>query len=260
MTARVRGLRIGTSGWQYADWRGPVYPEGMPQSKWLTRYAELFDTVEINNSFYRLPTEESFRRWAAATPPEFCFSVKASRYLTHMKRLLMPKQPVKLLLERARLLGPKLGPVLLQLPPRFKCDPKRLDAALAAFGSAVPVAVEVRDARWHDDEVYEVLARHGAALCWWDRRGARGPLVKTADWLYLRMHEGRARTAPSYGRRALESWCERILDHYGPDARGFVYFNNDTGAAAPHDAAAFRQAARRAGLTVSVPRAAQRAS
>jgi uncharacterized protein YecE (DUF72 family) len=258
MTRAASGLRVGTSGWQYADWRPDVYPEGLGQSKWLARYAELFDTVELNNSFYRLPTEESFRRWATTTPPEFCFAVKASRYLTHMKRLIMPKQPVKLLLERARLLGPKLGPVLLQLPPRFKCEPGRLDATLEAFGPDVRVAVEVRDERWHHDAVYEVLAKHRAALCWWDRRGARGPLVKTTDWIYLRMHEGRARTAPSYGRRALESWVERVVDAYGADVAGWVYFNNDPGAAAPRDAAAFRRLAGRAGVAVSAPRAPAR--
>jgi len=253
VSAEPAGLRVGTSGWQYADWRPDVYPEGLSQPRWLTRYAELFDTVEINNTFYRLPTEDSFRRWAAATPPGFCFAVKASRYLTHMKRLLLPKQPVKLLLERARLLGPKLGPVLLQLPPRFECEPGRLDTALSAFGPKVRVAVEVRDPRWHDDRVYEVLARHGAALCWWDRRGARGPLVKTADWVYLRLHEGRSRTAPSYGRRALESWAARVEDAYGTDVRGWVFFNNDRGAAAPRDAAVFRRVAQRAGLSVTSP-------
>jgi uncharacterized protein YecE (DUF72 family) len=248
------GLRVGTSGWQYDDWRPDVYPEGLPKSRWLMRYGELFDTVEVNNTFYRLPAEETFRRWAASTPPDFRFAVKASRYLTHMKRLRLPKQPVRLLLERAQLLGPKLGPVLLQLPPRFKCEPKRLDATLEAFGPRVLVAVEVRDPSWHDDAVYDVLARHGAALVWWDRRGARGPLVKTADWVYLRMHEGRSRTAPSYGKRALQSWCARVEHAYGADARGWVYFNNDPGAAAPRDAAAFRRIARRMGFHVPGPR------
>jgi len=230
-----------------------VYPEGLAHHRWLSRYAELFDTVEVNSSFYRLPTEETVRRWAAATPPEFCFAIKASRYLTHLKRLRIPKQPVALLMERARLLGSKLGPVLLQLPPRFKCDPRRLDATLEAFGPRVQVAVELRDPRWHDDAVYEVLARHDAALVWWDRRGARGPLVKTSGWLYLRLHEGRSRTAPSYGRRALESWVERIVDGYGSDARGWIYCNNDPGAAAPRDAAALRRLAAAAGLGVSSP-------
>jgi uncharacterized protein YecE (DUF72 family) len=248
-----QGLRVGTSGWQYDDWRGEFYPTGLGQPRWLLRYAEVFDTVEVNNSFYRLPTEDTFRRWAAMTPPDFRFTVKASRYLTHMRRLLRPKQPVELLMERARLLGSKLGPVLLQLPPHFRCEPKRLEATLEAFGPRVQVAVEVRDERWHDDEVYEVLARHNAALVWWDRRGARGPLVQTADWLYLRLHEGRSRTAPSYGKRALESWCARVEHAYGTDVCGWVYFNNDPGAAAPRDAAAFRRIARRAGMHVSGP-------
>lgn len=242
------GLRIGTSGWQYDDWRPDVYPVGLGKARWLTRYGELFDTVEINSSFYRLPTEESLRRWRAATPAPFRFAVKASRYLTHVRRLRLPEEPVRLFMQRARLLGDKLGPVLLQLPPHFACEAERLDATLEAFGRRVQVAVEVRDARWHDDAVYDVLAKHGAALVWWDRRGARGPLVKTADWLYLRLHEGRSRNAPSYGRRALESWVGRIVDAYGEDVCGWVYLNNDQQAAAPRDAASLRRIAERAGI------------
>jgi uncharacterized protein YecE (DUF72 family) len=248
---RAALVRVGTSGWQYRDWRPSIYPEGLPQSRWLARYAELFDTVEINNSFYRLPLEETFRHWADATPADFRFSVKASRFLTHMKRLRAPAQPVALLLERARGLGRKLGPVLLQLPPHFRCDPQRLDETLSAFGPDVAIAVEVRDERWHDDRVYDVLTRHDAALVWWDRRGVHGPLVRTADWIYLRLHEGRAKGAPEYGRRAMATWCERVAAAYGERVGGWVYFNNDPGAAAPRNAETFARLARASGLRVS---------
>ncbi|MEX2255062.1 MAG: DUF72 domain-containing protein [Acidimicrobiia bacterium] len=241
-------LRVGTSGWQYREWRPSIYPVGVPQRRWLERYAELFDTVEINNSFYRLPTEGSFRRWAEATPADFCFAVKASRYLTHVKRLRDPVAPVRLFASRARQLGPKLGPILLQLPPHFPCDPARLDATLEAFGTDVHVAVELRDERWHEERVYEVLHRRGSALVWWDRRGTHGPLVRTTTWCYLRLHEGTARVAPAYGRRALATWCERILTHYGDSLAGWVYFNNDRGAAAPRNALEFRRLAARAGI------------
>jgi uncharacterized protein YecE (DUF72 family) len=244
----VTRLRVGTSGWQYPDWRPTVYPPGLGQSRWLTRYAELFDTVEVNGTFYRLPSEATVEHWADSTPESFRFAVKASRYLTHVTRLLEPRDPCRRFLERVQRLGAKLGPILVQLPPHFPCDPGRLDAALEALGPDVQVSVEVRDDRWHDNRVYDVLRRHGAALCWWDRRGTHGPLVRTADWVYLRMHEGRARPAPAYGARALTTWCDRIATAYGAGASGWVFFNNDAGAAAPRNADDFVRAARRSGL------------
>jgi uncharacterized protein YecE (DUF72 family) len=246
---RWPGLLVGTSGWQYADWRGAFYPAGLGQPRWLGFYGSHYPTVEINNSFYRLPTAESFQRWRTSTPDGFCFAVKASRYLTHIRRLRGPGQPVSKLLGVARHLGPKLGPVLLQLPPRFACEVGRLEAALDAFGST-PVAVELRDERWHRDDVYDVLHRHSAALVWWDRRGAHGPLEQTTSWVYLRLHEGRGRTRPSYGRRSLETWSDRIASAYGDDARGFVFFNNDPGAAAVANASQFARIAAASGMPV----------
>jgi uncharacterized protein YecE (DUF72 family) len=248
-----RGVLVGTSGWQYADWRGPVYPTGVPQRRWLEEYATRFRTVEVNNSFYRLPTEETFERWAASTPADFVFSVKASRYLTHVRRLRAPREPARRLLRAARHLGPKLGVVLLQLPPRFRCDAGRLASTLDAFGTDTKVAVEVRDERWHADAVYEVLEARNAALVWWDRRGVHGPLVRTADWAYVRFHEGRAHDRPSYGRRALATWCERLASSYGTGADAWVYFNNDPGAAAPEDAARFSRLLDASGFAVAQP-------
>jgi uncharacterized protein YecE (DUF72 family) len=251
-------VRIGTSGWQYRDWRGPVYPQSMPQRRWLEHYASLFATVELNNSFYRLPTHDLFTRWGATTPDDFCFAVKASRYLTHVRRLREPADAVRLLLDRAAGLGAKLGPILVQLPPHFPCDVGRLDATLAAFGPAHRVCVEVRDDRWHDDRVYEVLSSHGAALVWWDRRGRRGTTVRTADWCFLRLHEGTASPPPSYGRRALESWCTRLEEAFGADPDAWVFFNNDPGAAAPRDATAFARLAAAHGMnTTRAPRDAR---
>jgi uncharacterized protein YecE (DUF72 family) len=239
---------VGTSGWQYDDWRPSVYAPGLGKSRWLARYAELFDTVEVNATFYGLPAVATVQRWAASVPDGFRFAVKASRYLTHVRRLADPDDACARFLDRVRHLGPKLGPVLLQLPPHFPCDPDRLEATLHALGPETAVAVEVRDERWHDDRVYDVLARHGAALCWWDHRGAHAPLVRTTDWVYLRMHEGRATPPPAYGVRSLTTWCERIVSTFGEDATGWVYFNNDAGAAAPRDAAELRRAATRLGL------------
>jgi uncharacterized protein YecE (DUF72 family) len=247
----VGELRIGTSGWQYRDWRPSFYPPGLAPARWLEHYAARFDTVEINSSFYRLPREEGVRRWAASTPPGFRFAIKASRFLTHVKRLRDPEAPVQLLLSRVRALDDKRGPVLVQLPPGFPRALDRLGATLAAFGDDVRVAVEFRDPTWHDDAVYQVLHEHGAALVWWDRRGSRGPLVRTAEWLYLRLHEGRAQHSPAYGRRALTTWCERIAESFGDQASGFVFFNNDHAAAAPRNAIELRHLAAGVGLEVS---------
>jgi uncharacterized protein YecE (DUF72 family) len=235
-------LRIGTSGWQYADWRATFYPADAPVRRWLEEYADRFPTVEVNNTFYRLPKRGTFEQWASRVPDGFCFSVKASRYLTHYKRLREPAQPVQRLLEAAAGLGDRLGAVLVQLPPDLRADTSLLDAALREFPRGLRVAVEVRHDSWHIDPVYDVLARHDAALCLWDRRGQHGPLVRTAAWCYVRLHEGTATPHPCYGRTALHSWVDRVHELWGgepggPD--GYVYFNNDPKACAPRNAATF---------------------
>jgi uncharacterized protein YecE (DUF72 family) len=243
---------VGTSGWQYRDWRGRFYPQRLPQRRWLECYAEHFGTVELNNAFYRLPERATFEGWRARTPSDFIIAVKASRYLTHIKRLRDPEEPVARLLERARGLGPRLGPVLLQLPPSLRCDVPLLDDCLACFPAAVRVAVEPRHPSWWVEPVAATLAARGAALCWADRRGRPvAPLWRTAGWGYLRMHEGGATPPPRYGERALRSWAQRLADGWPDTADVFVYFNNDPGGAAVEDAVAFAATARRLGRTVS---------
>ncbi|MEX2984138.1 DUF72 domain-containing protein [Streptomyces sp. C36] len=245
-------LLVGTSGWQYKDWRGVLYPADRPQRLWLEEYAGHFATVENNNAFYRLPTEDTFADWRERTPEGFVMAVKASRYLTHIKRLRDPEEPVGRLMRHAAGLGDRLGPVLLQLPPTLKADPGALDAALACFPAGTRVAVEPRHASWWTDGVREVLERRGAALCWADRDSRPvTPLWRTADWGYLRFHHGRARPWPRYGSRALSTWAGRLADAWSDRAPVYVYFNNDAGGAAVHDAAGFARAARRLGRTVS---------
>jgi uncharacterized protein YecE (DUF72 family) len=229
---------VGTSGWQYRSWRGRFYPDGLPQRLWLERYAEEFPTVEINNAFYRLPERRTFEQWRSRTPESFCFAVKMSRYLTHIKRLREPEEPVARFLEHASGLGAKLGPVLLQLPPSLRADADVLDAVLARFPRHIKVAVEPRHRSWWSAEIRKTLESRGAALCWADRLGRPiTPLWRTADFGYLRMHEGRAQPRPRYGRRALASWRDRIRDCYGT-ATVYVYFNNDPNGAAIEDARA----------------------
>lgn len=238
-------IRVGTSGWQYRSWR-EVFYEGAPQRTWLSRYTEAFDTVEVNSAFYRLPDRDVFAGWAAQAPSGFCFAVKMSRYLTHIRRLREPAQPVARFLDRAAGLGDRLGPVLLQLPPTLTADAQALAAVLAEFPSTVRVAVEPRHRSWWTPAVRETLTAHGAALCWADRLGRPlTPFWVTADFGYLRLHEGRAQPRPRYGRRALSSWLSRIHSAYPTSADVYVYFNNDPGGAAVANARTFATLAAR---------------
>jgi uncharacterized protein YecE (DUF72 family) len=241
-------VRVGTSGWQYRSWRGPLYPPGLPQSGWLDHYAERFAAVEVNASFYRLPEAGTFARWAAHVPEDFTMAVKASRYLTHLRRLRDPAEPVARLVERARELGGRLGPILVQLPPTLRADAQLLDEALGAFPPDLRVTVEVRHPSWFADPVREVLTRRRAALCLTDTRNRRGPVWRTADWAYLRLHWGRATPEPCYGPRALASWAERLAEGWGEDADAYVFLNNDPNGCAVRDAALIARALARAGL------------
>jgi uncharacterized protein YecE (DUF72 family) len=237
-------ILVGTSGWQYKDWRGPLYPPGLAQNRWLETYARAFATVENNNAFYRLPTPELFERWRDLTPGGFVMAVKASRYLTHVKRLAEPEEPVERLMNSVRGLGTRLGPILLQLPPTLRAEPDRLDRCLRAFPPDVRVAVEPRHDSWWTDEVRDLLTERGAALCWADRRGRPvTPLWRTASWGYARLHEGAAHPWPEYGDRALRSWAHRVTE---PWDDAYVYFNNDPGGAAVRNATRFATLARTA--------------
>ena len=253
-------MKIGTSGWQYRDWRGGLYPQAVPARRWLEHYAGRYLTVENNNSFYRLPSRETFESWRDRTPDDFVMAVKASRYLTHVRRLRDPAEPVARLLGAAAGLGPKLGPVLLQLPPTLKADVNALDGCLAEFRTAAAalglqglrVAVEPRHETWWTKETRQVLAGHDAALCWADRRGRPiTPLWRTASWGYLRFHEGTAQPRPRYGAQALRSWVTRLTDAWPDEDDVYVYFNNDHGGAAVINSAQFADLARRAGRSVT---------
>jgi uncharacterized protein YecE (DUF72 family) len=230
-------LLVGTSGFDYAHWRGPFYPPALRPGDRLAFYAREFPTLELNVTFYRMPAAAAFRTWASTVPHGFVFAVKASRYLTHIKRLRDPKGPVEFLLDRASQLGSKLGPILLQLPPDLELDPERLDRTLEAFGRT-QVAVEFRHASWFVPEVEALLRARGAALCFVDRRGPRTPNWRTAGWTYLRFHGGLSLPPGCYGDRALAAWGERLRE-MGADERGFVYFNNDGHACAIRNARTF---------------------
>ncbi len=235
---------VGTSGWQYDDWRGRFYPPDLPKRAWLGYFASRFPTVEVNNSFYRLPTGETFARWREDTPAGFVVAVKASRFITHIRRMRDCRDPVRLLWTRARELGPRLGPVLFQLPPRFPADRELLDRFLRVLPSGMRAAFEFRDPAWRTEDVLRALDRAGAASVLADRPGARIPDVVTGGWAYVRFHQGRERH-PGYTREKLRRWARRIAALPAEDV--FVYFNNDTGGAAVRDAAALTGMLRRLG-------------
>jgi uncharacterized protein YecE (DUF72 family) len=239
-------LLVGTSGWQYRDWRGAVYPSKEPARRWLELYGEMFPTVEVNNTFYRLPDRRRFEAWAGATPDGFRFAVKASRYLTHIRRLREPDEPVKRLLDASAGLGAKRGPVLLQLPPNLPRDDASLCNTLDAFPRDTRVAVEFRHPSWDDTGVDRLLSARNASCVLADNRG-RITGRRTADWAYVRLHRGRAAPEPCYGTRALGSWVERLVAAWGRDLDGYVYFNNDPHGCAARNAQMFTALARRAG-------------
>jgi uncharacterized protein YecE (DUF72 family) len=224
----VPEVRVGCSGWNYADWRERIYPKGLPPSKWLAHYATLFDTVEVNTTFYRLPRVEAVARWVEQSPPGFVFTVKASRYLTHVKRLRELGDGVQRFYAHIEPLArsPKMGPVLWQLPRTFKRDDERLAGALEALPPGRH-CFEFRHDSWFADETYELLRRHRAALVIGDH--PQRPFQThelTADWTFIRFHYGHRGRNGNYSDRELEEWAARIAD-WRSRFDVYAYFNND---------------------------------
>ena len=219
-------LRIGTSGYQYDHWRGVLYPRHLPRSQWFARYAQEFDTVEVNNTFYRVPDAAVFAGWRKTAPSGFCYAVKFSRFGSHMKKLLQPRETIGYFLERAERLGQRLGPILVQLPPGWKIDLDRLAAFLKAAPRRRRWAVEFREPSWLKDETYELLRRHRAALCIHDMIKPH-PWEITADWLYLRYHGVRYRG--NYSSDFLRRQARLIRDCLARGRDVYAYFNNDVG-------------------------------
>jgi uncharacterized protein YecE (DUF72 family) len=219
---------IGTSGWVYEHWRGDFYPPDLPQGEWFARYVRAFDTVEINNSFYRLPSERAFDAWREQAPAGFRYAVKASRYLTHMKKLKDPEDPLRRFFERAGRLGDTLGAVLYQLPPRWHVNLPRFERFLAALPAGYRHAIEFRDPSWLIEEVFGMMERYQVAHCIHDMRPLTIPLRVTAPLVYIRFH-GDAAHGGDYQRGALEAWARRIVEWQAQHHDVFVYFNNDVG-------------------------------
>ena len=232
---------VGCSGWQYPHWRGSFYPAKLPAARWLEHYAASFSTVEINNTFYRLQEAATFRSWAKRTPPGFVFAVKASRFLTHMKKLKDPEGPLELFFSRARALGRKLGPVLYQLPPRWPLKRDRLEQFLDALPPRRRHTLEFRDASWYDAaSVYPLLERHRVALCLHDMNGSASGRLAVGPFVYVRFH-GPSRYRDGYTDAALTPWADWLAARIHGGVPVFVYFNNDLGGHAPRDAIRLRE-------------------
>jgi uncharacterized protein YecE (DUF72 family) len=238
----VKPVHIGCSGWNYTDWRGVLYPKGLPTSRWLERYAEVFDTVEINNTFYRLPSRDAVRGWVEQSPAGFTFAVKSSRYLTHIKRLTDMEQGVRRLLERLEPLtaSPKMGPMLWQLPANYKRDDDRLAHALDHL-PAGRHAFEFRDPSWFADEVLSALREHGVALVIGDHpERPWQPHEVTADFSFVRFHHGHRGRRGNYSQTELDEWA-RELKRLARRSEVFAYFNNDWEGFAIHNARGMRE-------------------
>jgi uncharacterized protein YecE (DUF72 family) len=221
-------LRIGTSGWNYKHWLERFYPKGLAQTDLLSFYADHFDTVEINNSFYQLPTIKAVNHWRQTVPEGFVFAVKASRFTTHMKKLKAPKSSTRKMFARIRRLEKTLGPILFQLPTGWRCNEDRLAQFLDALPSEHQYAFEFRDPTWLRKEVYDLLSRHKAAFCIHDFRGEETPRIISADFTYIRFHGPTAAAySGSYGISALRKWARQIEAWRKELKTVYAYFNND---------------------------------
>ncbi|MFL6414961.1 MAG: DUF72 domain-containing protein [Bryobacteraceae bacterium] len=233
-------IRIGTSGWHYKHWVGNFYPHRWPASKMLGFYLERFDTVEINNSFYRLPPEKAVSDWYASTPANFRFAVKGSRFLTHMKKLADPAMGLEKFFSRSDLLREKLGPILFQLPPQWEINLNRLESFLDALPDWHRYAFEFRNPTWNTPELFELLRKHNAAYCPFHLAGYQSPIEITADITYIRLHGPGGKYQGSYDDAALEAWARRIRSWREQLKAIYIYFDNDDSGYAPHDALRLR--------------------
>jgi uncharacterized protein YecE (DUF72 family) len=233
----VGGLWIGTSGWTYDGWRGSFYPEEIAKKDWLRWYGEQFRTAEINGSFYRTPSLEAVQSWREQTPADFRFAWKASKFITHWKRLTEKcASSLELMETRLKVLGRKLGPVLFQLPARFKADRERLAGFLKMLARRRPYAFEFRDASWYEPPILELLADHNIALCLSDHRDAPAPWKVTARHVYIRGHGPTGEYKDRYPKRTLETWADHIRRWQRKGLDVYCYFDNDQKTAAPRDA------------------------
>jgi uncharacterized protein YecE (DUF72 family) len=243
--SRKGKIHIGCSGWIYSHWRGRFYPEELKPEQWFDYYAAVFKTVEINNSFYRLPAAHTFEAWREQAPPGFIYAVKANRYITHLKKLKDARAPLKKFLDRARLLEEHLGPILYQLPPHWRLDLERLDSFLDLLPEDLLHVFEFRDQSWMVEEVFQHLDKRGASFCVHDMPGLEAPRLAVGSIVYIRFHGAGEKYRSGYPEPTLRSWWHWMEQQVESGKDLYIYFNNDAEAHAVHDARALM---RKAGL------------
>jgi uncharacterized protein YecE (DUF72 family) len=234
-------IRVGCSGWQYKHWRGDFYPAELPTTRWFEHYARTFDTVEINNSFYRWPDALTFAKWREKATRGFLYAVKASRFLTHMKKLKDPEEPIARTFENVRQLGPHLGPVLYQLPPRWPVNVQRFEHFLRSLPRNRLQTVEFREPSWYTDEILALLRKYKVALCLHDMHGSATGRMVVGPFIYVRFHFGTQKYGGRYDDARLDEWAGWLSDRAEEGMPVFAYFNNDTGGHAPRDAVRLRE-------------------
>lgn len=222
-------IHVGTSGWSYDHWKGPFYPQDLPGTRMLEYYARHFKSVEVNNSFYRLPEKQTLRHWYECTPDDFRFTAKASRYITHMKKLREPQKTVPVFLQRISLLGDKLGPILFQLPPHWHCNTERLGSFLDSLSDEFHYTFEFRDSSWLNRQTFELLARHKVSFCIYELEGFVTPQEITASHIYVRLHGPGEAYQGSYTNKSLSAWARTLTDWAQRGNTVYCYFDNDQG-------------------------------
>ncbi|HEQ98914.1 MAG TPA: DUF72 domain-containing protein [candidate division Zixibacteria bacterium] len=220
-------IHIGTSGWNYNHWKGTFYPDEMPKNEWFEYYCEIFHSVEINNSFYQLPNKGALQDWKDVAPDDFVFAVKASRYITHMKKLNDPREPLDNFLDRVKTLDKKLGPILFQLPPHWNVNIERLESFLELLPDRDKYVFEFRDESWWIDDVYECLRKHNAAFCIYELEKKISPREITADFVYVRLHGPGAKYEGKYDKETLAGWRGAFEAWSDSGKEIYMYFDND---------------------------------
>ena len=234
-------IRIGNSGWHYNHWTGLFYPAGLPKSKWFDYYAEHFDTVEINNTFYQLPKQETFKNWHKQAPKNFLYTVKANRYITHIKRLKDPSESLERFFERVDILKENLGPVLYQLPPNFHKDLNRLRAFMQVLPEERIAVFEFRHKSWFSDDTFQLLNEFNAGFCIHDLAGVPTPRIITGNIIYVRFHGPTGKYQGNYSKPALQNWTKWIKQRIKEVRSLYAYFNNDIHANAVRNAKTLKQ-------------------
>ena len=229
-------IRIGCSGWQYKHWHEIFYPKGLAQTRWFAFYAEHFDTVEINSSFYHLPKASTFEKWRDQAPPGFCYAVKANRFITQSKKLLDCEEPMERMMSATRHLGERLGPILYQMPPSFGLNLDRLEAFLQLVPKDVTNVFEFRNKSWYVPETFALLDRHGASFCVHDMRGSAAERIAVGSAAYVRFHGGVGKYWGRYSDERLMAWAEWLVEQARCGRTAWAYFNNDIHGHAIHDA------------------------